>query len=357
MFEKNQTHRAFQNTRSAIASWGLGLGLAMLMLAGCKRQEQAAPSVEASSQSAATADAQAVAAKEAEEVLVGLSLADLKEERWQRDRDFFSAKVESLGGKVLVQDASGDPNAQMRQCEGLLAKGVKVLVVVPKNADAARPVVMAAHAKGVKVIAYDRLIADAPVDLYLSFDNQKVGEIQATAILQTVPKGKYLVLKGDPADKNSDMIHAGHLKVLQPAIDRGDIQIVATQSCDKWLRSEAQRITADALQKHSIDAIVASNDGTASGAIAALTAKGLAGKVPISGQDADLIACQYVWQGLQTVTVYKPIQKLAETAAMQAMSAARTGAFDTTGTTALVSLANGTETVKALFLEPIARRM
>ncbi|HAO99035.1 MAG TPA: D-xylose transporter subunit XylF [Fibrobacteres bacterium] len=283
--------------------------------------------------------------------LIGFSLADLKEERWQRDRDFFTAKAESLGAEVIVQDASGDPNAQLRQCDALLAKGVKVLVVVPKNADAARPIVLNAHAKGVKVISYDRLIGDSPVDLYLSFDNEKVGEIQAQAIATKVPKGNYLVLKGDPADKNSDMVHAGHLKILQPLIDKGDIKVVAEQSCDKWLRSEALRITADALQKNHIDAIVASNDGTASGAIAALEAKGMAGKIPVSGQDADLIACQYIWKGIQTVTVYKPIKKLAEAAAELAVHAAKGDSLNAQGTQ---TLQNGEHSVPALFLDPVA---
>lgn len=285
-----------------------------------------------------------------EQLIIGFSLADLKEERWQRDRDYFVAMAESLGAKVLVQDAGGDPNAQVRQCDGLLAKGAKVLVVVPKNAEAARPIVLNAQARKVKVISYDRLIADAPVDLYLSFDNLKVGEIQARSIVEKAPKGNYLVLRGDPADKNSDMIHAGHLKVLQPLIDKGDVKIVANQACDKWLRSEARRIAADALQKHSIDAIVASNDGTASGAISALEDRKLAGKVPVSGQDADLIACQYVWKGLQTVTVYKPIRKLAEQAAVQAVKAAKGEALDAGAQT----LANGSHQVPTLFLEPVA---
>ncbi len=283
--------------------------------------------------------------------LIGLSLADLKEERWQRDRDFFVAKAESLGAEVVVQDASGDPNAQLRQCDALLAKGVKVLVVVPKNADAARPVVLNAHAKGVKVLSYDRLIGDSPVDLYLSFDNEKVGEIQAKAIVERVPKGNYLVLKGDPADKNSDMVHAGHLKVLQPYIDRGDIKVVAEQSCDKWLRSEALRITADALQKNHIDAIVASNDGTASGAIAALEAKGMAGKIPVSGQDADLIACQYIWKGVQTVTVYKPIKRLAEMAAELSFMAALGNSMNDGGAK---PIQNGGYSISAVFLDPVA---
>src|SRR5690606_7937952 len=179
-------------------------------------------------------------------LLIGLSLADLKEERWKRDRDYFVAKARELGAEVIVQDASGDPNAQLRQTDALLARGVKALVVVPKNADAARPIVLNAKAKGVPVISYDRLIADAPVDLYLSFDNVKVGEIQARAIAEKAPRGNYLILKGDPADKNSDMIHEGHVRVLKPLIDKGDIRVVAIQSCDKWLRSEALRITADA---------------------------------------------------------------------------------------------------------------
>ena len=283
-------------------------------------------------------------------IVIGLSLADLKEERWQRDRDFFTAKAEALGAKVIVQDAGGDPNAQARQCDGLLSKGVQVLVVVPKNADAARPIVLNAHAKKVKVISYDRLIADSEVDLYLSFDNVKVGEIQARAIVAAAPKGNYLLLRGDPADKNSDMVHTGHLNVLQPLIDKGDITVVADQACDKWLRSEARRITADALQKSKVDAIVASNDGTASGAISALEDRKLAGKVPVSGQDADLIACQYVWKGVQTVTVYKPIRKLAEAAAEQAVKAAQGVAFES----AAVKIANGAFQVPAIFLEPIA---
>ncbi len=285
-----------------------------------------------------------------EKILIGLSLADLKEERWQRDRDYFVAKAESLSAKVIVQDAGGDPNAQVRQCDGLIAKGIKVLVVVPKNADAARPIVLNAHAKNVKVISYDRLIANAPVDLYLSFDNVKVGEIQAKTLIEKTPKGNYLMLRGDPADKNSDMIHEGHLHILKPLIDKGDIKIVVDQACDKWLRSEARRITADALQKFKIDAVLASNDGTASGAISALEDKQLAGKLPVSGQDADLLACQYIWKGIQTVTVYKPIRQLAEYAAEASVKAAKSGTFDSTS----VILDNGADKVPTVFLEPIA---
>jgi D-xylose transport system substrate-binding protein len=282
-------------------------------------------------------------------LLIGLSLADLKEERWQRDRQMFVDEATRLGAEVFVQDASGDPNTQIQQCENLLVRGVKVLVVIPKNADAAAPIVEKAHAKGCKVLCYDRLITNSEPDLYVSFDNVRVGEIQAQEILKLVPKGNYLELMGDPGDKNAGMVHEGHMKVLQPAIDAKQIKIVLSQACDKWQGSEAKRITEDALTRFKLDAIVASNDGTAAGAIAALEAKKLAGKVPISGQDADLLNCQYVARGLQAVTVYKPIKKLATFSAQAAVSLAKGETVE--GMNAKVN--NGTVEVPTVFLDPI----
>jgi D-xylose transport system substrate-binding protein len=282
-------------------------------------------------------------------LLIGFSIADLKEERWQRDRDMFVAKAKELGATVLVQDASGDPNTQIQQCDNMLVRGIQVLVVVPKNADAAAPIVENAHKKGIKVISYDRLIANADVDLYISFDNVRVGEIQAAAILKMTSAGNYVELLGDPGDKNSNMVHEGHMKVLQPAIDSGKIKLVVQQACDKWSGQEARRITEDALTKYKIDAIVASNDGTAAGSIAALDAAKLAGKVPISGQDADLLNCQYIVQGKQAVTVYKPIKKIAENAAAIAVKMVKGEAID--GINAHVD--NGKIKVSTIFLDPI----
>ena len=284
-----------------------------------------------------------------DELLIGLSMADLKEERWQRDRDMFVAAAEKLGAKVLVQDASGDPNTQIQQCENMLVRGVKLLVVIPKNADAAAPIVEKAHARDVKILSYDRVIANADVDLYVSFNNVRVGEIQAQEILKAVPKGDYLVLLGDPGDKNADMVHQGHLNILQAAIDAGDVNVVHKQACDKWRREEAKRITEDALTKYKLDAIVASNDGTAAGAIAALEAKGLAGSVPISGQDADLLNCQYIVQGKQTVTVYKSIRQIAEFSAKAAVAMAKGETVE--GINAKVP--NGKIEVPTVFLTPI----
>lgn len=292
-----------------------------------------------------------------EPVLIGLSLADLKEERWKRDRDMFTAKAQELGARVLVQDAGGDAQAQIEQAKNLLLQGAKVLVVIPKNAEAAAPIVKAAHAKGVMVISYDRLIAADP-DLYISFDNFKVGEIQATEILKRAPKGKYLLLGGDPADQNAGMLREGQMKVLKPAVDAGDIQIVASPFCDKWLRAEATRYTEDALAKHpDLGAIVASNDGTAGGAIAALAARGKAGKVFVSGQDADLEACRNVAKGLQTVTVYKPIRQIAEAAAQSAVALAQGGDLEAVKSALpqakFLDLPNGKAVTPTFFLTPI----
>ncbi len=284
-----------------------------------------------------------------DELLIGLSMADLKEERWQRDRDMFKTAAEALGAKVIVQDASGDPNTQIQQCENMLVKGVKILVVIPKNADAAAPIVEKAHNQNVKVLCYDRVIANADVDLYVSFNNVRVGEIQAEEILKVVPKGNYLILLGDPGDKNAGMVHQGHMNVLQPAIDAGDVKIVHQQACDKWKREEAKRITDDALTKYKIDAIVASNDGTAAGAIAALEAAGLAGQIPVSGQDADLLNCQYIVQGKQTVTVYKPIRKIAEFSAKAAVAMIKGETVE--GINAHVP--NGKIDVPTVFLTPL----
>jgi D-xylose transport system substrate-binding protein len=300
------------------------IGMAALMLMGCGQQKKS-------------------------EMLIGLSMADLKEERWQRDRDMFVARAESLGAQVIVQDANGDPNTQIQQCENMLVRGVKLLVVIPKNADAAAPIVEKAHKKGVKVLSYDRVITNADVDLYISFNNMRVGEIQAEEIYKRVPKGDYLILLGDPGDKNASMIDEGHTNVLGAAIESGDINVVQKQACDKWKREEAKRIAEDVLTKQNIDAIVASNDGTASGAIAALEAKGLAGKIPISGQDADLLNCQYVVQGKQTVTVYKPIRKIATTSADIAVAMIKGEGLK--GINAQVD--NGKIQVPTIFLDPI----
>jgi D-xylose transport system substrate-binding protein len=256
---------------------------------------------------------------------IGFCIDDLRVERWSRDRDYFVAAAQQLGAKVSVQSADASEERQISQIENLISRGVDVIVIVPFNSKTLGNVVAEAKKAGIKVISYDRLILDADIDGYISFDNEKVGELQAQGVYNAQPKGNYFLLGGAPTDNNAKMLREGQLKVLKPAIDRGDIKVVGQQWVPEWSAATALRITEDALtaNNNKIDAIVASNDGTAGGAIQALAAQHLAGKVPVSGQDADLAAVKRVIAGTQTMTVYKPLKLIASSAAKLAVDLAK----------------------------------
>lgn len=227
-------------------------------------------------------------------IRIGLSLDTLKEERWQHDRDLFVAHAKELGADVLVQAANSDDALQNSQAENLLTEGVNVLVVVPHNGKSAATIVEAAHKAGVPVIAYDRLIRDCDLDLYVTFDPEKVGEEQADYAVKHRPKGNYVLIGGAPTDNNAVLVRQGQMKILQPSIDKGDIKIVGDQWATDWQPVEALKIMENALTKNNnkVDAVVVSNDGTAGGVVQALNEQGLAGKVLVTGQDADLAGCQ-----------------------------------------------------------------
>lgn len=246
----------------------------------------------------------------AKEVKIGMAIDDLRLERWQKDRDIFVKKAESLGASVFVQSANGNEETQMSQIENMINRGVDVLVIIPYNGQVLSNVVKEAKQEGIKVLAYDRMINNADIDYYISFDNEKVGELQAQSLIDKVPQGNYFLMGGSPVDNNAKLFREGQMKVLKPYIDNGKIKVVGDQWADGWLPENA--LTAN---NNKIDAVVASNDATAGGAIQALSAQGLAGKVAISGQDADLAGVKRIIAGTQTMTVYKPITQLANTAA------------------------------------------
>ncbi|WP_397452853.1 D-xylose ABC transporter substrate-binding protein [Pseudomonas sp. NA-150] len=248
---------------------------------------------------------------------IGFSIDDLRLERWSRDRDYFTAAAEQLGAKVYVQSADANEQRQISQIENLISRGVDVIVIVPFNATVLNNAVAEAKKAGVKVLSYDRLILNADIDAYISFDNEKVGEMQAEGVVKAQPKGNYFLLGGAPTDNNAKILREGQMKVLKPLIDKGDIKIVGQQWVKEWNPTEALSIVENALtaNNNKIDAIVASNDATAGGAIQALAAQKLDGKVPVSGQDADLAAIKRVIAGTQTMTVYKPLKLLASEAA------------------------------------------
>lgn len=283
---------------------------------------------------------------------IGLLMSDLRLERWQKDRDLFTEAAESMGAKVYTQSANGDANTQISQIENMISRGVDVLVIVPENGEVLGNVLAEeAKAEGIKVLAYDRLIKFADIDLYVSFDNIRVGEMQAEALLKRKPKGNYFLMGGSPTDNNAKMFRQGQMNVLQPAIDAKKINIVGDQWAMGWSAEAALNIMENGLTANAnkIDAVVASNDSTAGGAIQALAAQGLSGKVVISGQDADLASVRRIVAGTQTMTVYKPISKLAKTSAEMAVKLARGEKIKVNG-----SVNNGKKDVDAVLLTPIS---
>ncbi len=283
-----------------------------------------------------------------EKPVIGLSLDTLKEERWQRDRDTFIAAAEKLGAKVIVQSANSDDTRQVRDVESLLSRGVDVLVIVPHNGAAMTRAVKSAVDAKVPVIAYDRLILNAPIDYYLTFDNVKVGEAQAGYAVARLPKdrpARIVRIYGAPTDNNAKLFKQGQDNILQPLIQAGKIQVVHEDWALDWKPENAKKIMNAAVTKagRNIDAVVVSNDGTAGGAIQALQEDGLAGKVLVTGQDADLAACQRILRGTQAMTVYKPLKNLATLAARVAVEVAQGKKPATTGT-----LDNGAKAVPTI---------
>lgn len=288
---------------------------------------------------------------QAKDLTIGMSIDDLRLERWQKDRDIFVKKAEALGAKVFVQSANGDASAQISQIENMINRNVDVLVIIPFNGEVLGNIIGEAKHEGIKVLAYDRLINNADLDFYVSFDNEKVGELQAQSIVQEKPQGNYFLMGGSPVDNNAKLFRKGQMKVLQPLIDSGKIKVVGDQWVDSWLAEKALQIMENALtaNKNNIDAVVASNDATAGGAIQALSAQGLSGKVAISGQDADLAAIKRIIDGTQTMTVYKPITTLADKAAEIAVELGKNEKPQSNA-----ELNNGLKNIPAYLLDPIA---
>lgn len=258
-------------------------------------------------------------------IFIGFSMDTLKEERWTRDKLHFEERCKELNIQCEITVANNDELNQLNQVENLLTKGIDVLVIAPHNAQQAASIVEKAKAQGVPVISYDRMINSDNLDLYVSHQVSRIGKMQAEYALKMAPKGNYIMVYGASTDKNAIFLKEAQLEVLKPAIDKGDIKIVVEQHATDWKRDEALKIVENALtqNKNDVVAVIASNDGTASGAIQALKAQNLAGKVVVTGQDADLVALQSIAAGEQTMTVYKPIRPLAYSAVDAAIKLAK----------------------------------
>ncbi|MGB4987960.1 MAG: substrate-binding domain-containing protein [Pyrinomonadaceae bacterium] len=264
-------------------------------------------------------------------IKIGFAMDTLKEERWQRDKDAFEAHCKKLDVDCVVTVADNKADKQANDVENLLTQGVDVLVIAPHDAVQAASMVEKAKAQGVPVISYDRLINSDKIDAYISHQVPVIGRKMAEYALQKVPKGNYVMVYGASTDNNAVIMKKEQLAVLQPAIDRKDITIVADNFIDDWRPDEALSMAENALTKNNDDvkAFVVSNDGMAGGVVSALEKKGLAGKILVTGQDAALDALQRIAEGKQTMTVYKPIIPLANAAVEAAVKLAKKEKLDT----------------------------
>jgi D-xylose transport system substrate-binding protein len=284
-------------------------------------------------------------------VKVGLLLPTQREERWVRDREAMIGEARRAGVELSV--LVGESGAQqLAQSTSLISQGIKVLIVAPSDAFAAAVIVEKAHKAGVKVISYERLVVNTPLDfLYVSFDNLKVGALQGDFLVDRVPKGKYVLLAGSPVDNNAKLFREGAMKRILPLAEKGDIKVVLDMWVRDWKPSEAQRLCERVLsgaRSHEIDAVLAPNDGTAGGCLVALAARGLAGHVAITGQDSEAAAAARVAQGTQSMTVFKDTRELARHTIRLAKELAEGKPVETGGRT----VNNGVREVPAVLLTP-----
>jgi len=288
-------------------------------------------------------------AQDANNLKIGFSLEATKGERWQTDLNSFEMRAKQLGAQVISSDAGGDDDLQLQQVQNMIKSGIKVLVLLPHDTSKASRIVDAAKSANVKVISYDRLVLNSDVDLYVSFDREEIGRMQAEYLVKHAPRGNYVLIAGSPNDGGAKILHDAQMSVLQPYVDRGQIKIIADAYTKDWLPSEAYLFMLKAIDSAhgQIAAVLASNDGLAGGAIQALREHNLAGKVLVSGQDADLAAIICVAQGTQSMTVYKPVTKEADRAAEEAVRLAKGQEADADG-----AINNGKKKVPSILLKP-----
>jgi D-xylose transport system substrate-binding protein len=253
--------------------------------------------------------------------IVGVSWNNFQEERWAKwDEPAIKGALSAAGAQYVSNDAKSSAETQASNVENLISQGAKVLIILAQDGTAIKPSVASAISQGIPVIAYDRLIEDPKV-LYITFDNVEVGRMEARAVFAAQPKGNYVIIKGNKADANADFLRGGIDEIIKNAVASKDITIVGETYTDNWAPTNAQTEMEQFLTQNNnkVDAVVSENDGMAGGVVAALTAQGLAGKVPVSGQDGDLPALNRVAAGTQTVDVWKDSRQLGKTAGESAV--------------------------------------
>lgn len=303
------------------------------LLCGCQGQVQDNPETEVT---------------EDDQIQIGMSFDSFVIERWQKDRDVFVSTAKELGAEVNVQNANGDINTQISQIRYLISKKMDVIVIICIDSEGLSDVIHEAREEGIKVIAYDRLVKNSDVDLYISFDNTKVGYLMGEGIASlNLPNKKVLMLTGPTADNNVSMVEEGFREVCE----ENGIEIVDVMYADGW----KAELAADYLYEHpqvleNIDAIMCGNDNIATTVVRVLAEKRLAGKIPVVGQDADLEACQHIMEGTQIMTVYKPVERLAQASAQYAVKLAKHERLSDVNQT----ISDGSYDVPYYVIDPIA---
>ncbi len=260
----------------------------------------------------------------AQKLIVGVSWDNFQEERWKTDEAAIKAALAAGGAEYISTDSQGSTEKQLNDVNTLISKGAKALIILAKDKDAIGPAIAAAKAAKIPVVAYDRLIED-PYVYYLTFDNVEVGRIMAREILKVKDSGDFVFIKGDPGDPNAEFVYGGQREILEPNIKSGKIKVAAIQATEGWKPENAQRNMEQILTKlnNKVDVVMSSNDNMAGGAVAALTAVKLDGKVAVSGQDGDKAALNRVALGTQTVSVWKDSRALGKAAGEIAVELAK----------------------------------
>jgi D-xylose transport system substrate-binding protein len=290
-----------------------------------------------------------------DDLVIGVSWNNYNEERWARwDEPAIKDAIEAAGGTYISTDAGSSAEQQLTDVEQLITDGADALIILAQDGTAIRPAVASALEQGIPVVAYDRLIED-PGALYVTFDNVGVGRLQAEVVFEMVPAGNYVIIKGDSGDANADFLRAGFEEVIGEAVSSGDITIVGESYTDNWDPALAQTQMEQFLTQanNEVDAVLSENDGMASGVVSALEAQGLAGEVPVSGQDGDLAALNRVAIGTQSVSVWKDARELGTAAGEAAVALAQgTALADIAGVIQFDS--PGGNSMTSILLEPIA---
>lgn len=341
---------------------GLILGLLLLIgsFAGCGAPTGGADDV---SQTQAPEESETVTgtAPAAEETMsgdtdlsgktIGISFDYLEVQRRVIARDNLYVYAEKYGVNLIFQDAEGDENNQITQCENLITQGVDVLVILAHNADVMGSVVKSAKEANIPVVAIDRVIPNADLDVYVGMNNEVIGDMIAQYAYDACPKGNYVFICGAPTDPNAAIYKEGYLRVLQSAIDAGDIKVVGDASCESWDPDVALSNVENFLTVNNddVDVILTMNDGMAGGAVQALKARNLNGTVLVTGQDGELAACQRIVSGDQIMTVWKPDNELSRLTIEACISLIKGEKIQSNG-----SYDNGFKEVPCVYVEPVS---